>query len=227
MIRCIAIDDEPRALTVIEKHAQRIDFLQLEATFVDPFQAITYLNDQAIDLVFLDINMPDISGFRLLKHLQSPPLVIFTTAHSEYALESYEVEAVDYLLKPFDFARFSLAVNRVRERLSKSQQTAKDFFFVNTGTQKQRIVFNELYYVSGEGNYVNYVTTSGNYLVRSSVKETLKLLPPTDFVQIHRSSIVALARIDKIEDNHVFIGQARLSIGATYREAFFRIIDAL
>ncbi len=227
MITCIAIDDEPRALEVIKKHAERIDFLQLEVTFTDPFRAITYLNNHKIDLVFLDINMPDIGGFRLLKHLNTPPLVIFTTAHSEYAIESYEVEAVDYLLKPFDFARFSLSVSRAKDRLFKVPSATKAFFFINTGTQKQRIVFKELYYVGGEGNYVKYVTKSGNYLVRASIKETLQVLPTADFVQIHRSYIVALSWIEKIEDNHVFIAKTKISIGATYRDTFLKIIDSL
>lgn len=227
MIHCIAIDDEPRALEVIKSHAGRVDFLTLEQTFVDPFKAINYVNDHPIDLIFLDINMPDISGFRLLKNLTKKPLIIFTTAHSEYALESYEVEAIDYLLKPFDFARFLLAVTKAKERLSTTLTTSNDFFFINTGNQKHRLFFKELLYVEGEGNYVRYVTKTGKFLVRASIKETLQQLPSTSFMQIHRSFIVALQWVDKIEDNHVHVGNKRMAISATYREAFSKVIDSL
>lgn len=223
MIRCVAIDDEPGALSIIQNHASRVDFLTLEQTFLDPFKAMTYLNDQAVDLLFLDINMPDISGFGLLKNLNPKPLVIFTTAHSEYAIQSYEVEAVDYLLKPFDFARFFMAVSKVKERLSDS----RDFFFVNTGNQKQRIVFQELQYVSGEGNYVRYITPSNRFLVRASIRETLQLLPSAMFLQIHRSHIISLQWIDKIEDNHVYIGGVKIPISTSFRDGFLKRIGSL
>ena len=223
MIRAIAIDDEPRALQVIENHVARIDFLGLDATFTDPFQGVAYVNDNQVDLLFLDINMPDISGLKLLKNMVRRPLIVFTTAHSEYAIQSYEVEAVDYLLKPFDFARFHLAVNRVRDRLSAAKRES-DFFFVNTGNQKRRIAYADIIYVEGEGNYVNYALPSATVLVRSSVKETLKVLSPPQFSQIHRSYIVALKWIEKIEDNHVYLPGKRIPIGAKYRDAFLKML---
>ncbi len=225
MINCVAIDDEPRALQVIENHVARIDFLSLAATFTDPFEGVAYVNENEVDLVFLDINMPDIDGLTLLKNLLRRPLIIFTTAHSEYAIQSYEVEAVDYLLKPFDFARFHLAVTRVNDRLASNKPEA-NFFFVNTGNQKRRIAYADIMYVEGEGNYVNYAMSSGTVLVRSSVKDTLKLLSPQQFVQIHRSFIVALQWIEKIEDNHVHLPGKRIPIGAKYREEFYKMLDA-
>ena len=125
------------------------------------------------------------------------------------------------------FARFYQAVSKVRERLASRATASKDFFFINTGKQKQRVVFDELLYVEGEGNYVRYVTKTAQYLVRSSIKATLALLPSARFVQIHRSYIVALQWIDKIEDNHVHIGSKKMAISATYREDFLRVIDSL
>lgn len=227
MIHCIAIDDEPRALSVIKSHASKLDFLSLDETFVDPIKALRYLETHAVDLVFLDIQMPSINGLEVLKQIPTKPQVIFTTAHSEYALESYEVEAVDYLLKPFDFARFMLAATRARDRMKTAIQPERTFMFVNTGTQKQRIVWDEILYIEGDGNYVRYVMTSGKVLVRASVKDTLKILPATQFVQIHRSHIVALQAIEKIGDNHVFIADQRLPISNSYREAFLTLIDSL
>ncbi len=226
IIRCIALDDEPRALEVLENHAGRTDFIKLEKTFTDPFQAIAYINQSSIDLVFLDINMPDIDGLSVLSHLRSKPLVIFTTAHSEYALESYEVDALDYLLKPFDYARFFKAVSKARDRLEELKP-AKELLFVNTGNKQERINLRQLQYIESEGNYVNYVTASEKLLVRASIKDTLKSLPETQFLQIHRSYIVALAHIDRIEDNHVFINKKMIPVGATYRAAFNRMIDGL
>lgn len=227
MIKCIAIDDEPMALDIIKNHVSRVPFLTLEGAFVDPFKAVTFLNENPVDLVFLDINMPDIDGLELLKHFAKKPFIIFTTAHSEYALQSYEVEAVDYLLKPFDFGRFLLSVNKVKERFSSETAAASDFFFVNTGNQRRRIFYHEIAYVEGEGNYVKYCTANDKILVRSSIKETLGILPSSMFVQIHRSYIVSLQWIDKIEDNHVYIAGNRISIGATYRENFLKTIDGL
>ena len=225
MIKAIAIDDEPKALTIIQSHAAKVSFLTLEQCFTDPFQGIEYINDQTPDLVFLDINMPDISGLQLLKNLTIMPLVIFTTAHSEYAVKSYEVAALDYLLKPFDYARFLLAVTKAKAQLNKAKKPAADFFFVNTGNQKQRLFYKEIYYIEGEGNYVNYYTKTGKVMVRSTIKKTLTLLAPETFIQIHRSYIVALPWIDKIEDNQVVICGKRIAIGATYRDAFIKIIN--
>ncbi len=224
MIRCVAIDDEPKALEIIQSHVAKLDYLQIEAVFTDPFKAISYLEANRVDLLFLDIHMPDINGLKFLSHLHYKPLVIFTTAHSEYAIQSYEVEAVDYLLKPFDFSRFLSAVKKAKERVGATVQQ-DDFFFINTGKQKKRLLYKDLWYVLGEGNYVTYYTTKDKTLVRASITETMALLPRNMFVQIHRSTIISLNWVDKIEDNHVFIQQARLPISAGYREAFFRIIN--
>ncbi len=227
MLKAIAIDDEPSALTIIRSHAAKVSFLNLAATFTNPFQGIEYINDQVPDIVFLDINMPDISGLQLLKNLTKKPLIIFTTAHSEYAVKSYEVEAVDYLLKPFDYARFLLAVTKAKEKLTVNTKSTNSFFFVNTGNQKQRLFYDDIYYIKGDGNYVNYHTEKGKVMVRSTIKKTLALLPTDNFIQIHRSYIVALPWIDKIEDNHVFIARNQLAIGATYQATFLKIINGL
>ncbi len=220
----MAIDDEPRALAVIEKHAGRIDFLKLEGTFLDPLEATAFLQQNPVDLVLLDIQMPEISGLDLLRSFPRHTLVVFTTAHSEYAVASYEVDAVDYLLKPFDFARFLLAMTRVRERLKQNVKDERDFFFVTVGREKRRLTYTEIYYLEGEGNYVAYHTKDGKVLVRSSIRDALKKLPSDRFVQIHRSYLVALPWVEKVQDYHVHIAGRKLPIGATFREAFEQII---
>lgn len=227
MIKCIAIDDEPKALEIIQSHLSKLDSITLMKSFNDPIQAISYLTEHDVDLLFLDINMPNINGMELLKAIPNQPLVIFTTAHSEYAVESYEYKALDYLLKPFDFPRFMQAVNKVIAKLKDGSSSNNDFVFINTGNQKQRLSFDDIYYVEADGNYVSYVTKQGKLLVRSSVKDALSLLPNKDFIQIHRSHIVAISKIEKIEDNHVVITGQRISISGSFRERFITIVNSL
>lgn len=224
-IKCIAIDDEPKALEVINNHVNKIDYLQLLECFTDPYKAISYLDNHAVDLVFLDIQMQDISGVKLARLLKKPPLVIFTTAHSEYAIESYEIEAIDYLLKPFDFTRFLMAVTKAKEWFTNKTALYDDFFFVNVGHQKRRIIYNDILFIQAEGNYVAYMTLTHKVIVRATISETLGSLPNNDFVQIHRSVIVSLKWIDKIEDNQVYIKDYRHQISSTYRDTFFKLIN--
>jgi DNA-binding LytR/AlgR family response regulator len=226
MIKAIAIDDEPRALEIIKNHAARIPFLQLSAAFTNPLEALAYINQEAVELVFLDIKMPDISGIELLKSIQKGKiLIIFTTAYSEYALESYDLEAIDYLLKPFDFSRFLKSMVKVQERLTLRDSLERDFFFVHTGNQQRKICYSDISYIEGEGNYVTYFVNNEKIIVRSGIKETVNTLPTQLFIQIHRSYIISLRKLDKIQDNHAFIGHFRIPIGANYREAFMRSIQ--
>jgi two-component system LytT family response regulator len=225
MINAIAIDDEPKALDIVNALASRIPFLNLVKSFTNPMEALQYVNDNAIDLIFVDIKMPDISGLDLVQALKKKEcLVIFTTAHSEYALKSYDVQALDYLLKPFDFSRFLRAVTRALEVLSMRDDLHQDFFFVNTGYQQRKISINDISHLEGDGNYVTYHVNNEKIMVRSTIKEALKLLPPRLFIQIHRSFIISLRKLDRIQDNHAFIGNHKISIGANYKNDFMKSI---
>ena len=224
MINCIAVDDEPKALEVIKSHVSKIDYLNLVNVFSDPFKAIVFLEETPVDLIFLDINMPEIDGMKFLKHVKGKSHIIFTTAHSEYALQSYDVEAVDYLLKPFDFSRFLAAAAKVKERIYASALSS-EFLFVTTGNQKKRLFYKDILYISGEGNYVMYHTTAGKTMVRASLSETMDLMPKNMFIQIHRSKIVSLYFIDKVEDNHVYIQDSKHQVSASFREGLFRMIN--
>ena len=223
-IKCIAIDDEPRALEIIKNHASKINGLELTASFTDPFEAISYVEFNPVDLIFLDINMPDINGISLSKNFSSVPFLIFTTAHSEYALESYEVDAVDYLLKPFDFSRFYKAVSKVKERQREKRSIQEEFFFVKSGNAKKKLLYEDILFIQAEGNYVMYHTKNDNVLVRSTIKKVLSLLPEKYFVQIHRSIIISLRWIDRIEDNHVYIGDTKHQISSKFRDNFLKRI---
>lgn len=220
MLHAIAIDDEPQALEVIRLLSQRVPFLQVEATFTDALEALAYLPQHQVDLVFLDIKMPDISGLDWLRGLDRPPLVIFTTAYSEFAAESYELEAVDYLVKPIAFNRFLKAVNRAA-RLSEAQRDS--YTFVKSGPEYRRVDFDRLLYVQSATNYVDFYLTDQRITVRMTLGEAQELLP-SHFIQVHRSYLVNLQRIDQVIHNHVVMGEKRIPISQGHREALLKFL---
>lgn len=216
MIKAIALDDEQIALQVIQKHAEKIPYLDLIDTFVNPFNAMKYLASQKVDLIFLDINMPDISGLEFLKSLSTKPNVIFTTAYSEYAVESYDHEAIDYLLKPFDFGRFLKAVNKAAEALKEKND---DYIFVKEGFDHIRLNLDDLIYAKAEGNYVRFVNKEHRVMCRMKMSEAEALLPNNRFVKTHRSYLVNQAFIEKVERHQLQAASHDIPISQTYYEA--------
>ena len=215
MIKAIALDDEPVALNIIEHHAARIPYLELQASFTNAFDAMSYLNTNKVDLLFLDINMPDITGLEFLKSLTTKPNVIFTTAYSEYAVESYELEAADYLLKPFEFGRFLKAVNKVADLTS---EESKDHIFLKSGYEHIRIDKAHLRYVKSDGNYVSFQTSDQKVLCRMKMSEAEELLPNDTFIKVHRSCIVNKSEITKVEKHQVHLKDEIIPISQTYYE---------
>lgn len=213
----IAIDDEPVALEVIRSHASKVPFIELKAGFTDAFKAIDYLQKNTVDLLFLDIKMPDISGIEFLKSLNKRPLVIFTTAYSEHAVTSFELDAIDYLLKPFSLARFLKACTKANElyQLRNSNKT-HDHIFIKTGYEQVKVRFEDIYYIEAEGNYVNFVLKTSKLLSRMTFTEIESLLPQNQFIRLHRSYIASIAHIDKIERHQVFINGNCIPVGETY-----------
>ncbi len=235
-INCIAIDDEPLALDVIADFSCRIPFLNLITTFQNPLEAVDLLNTQKIDLLFLDIEMEEISGIQFLKLLKNPPHVIFTTAYENYALQGFELEATDYLLKPFLFERFVKAVNKVHKiKLAESSnigtsenrtEAINDFMFVKSGFEHRKVNYSDIKYIEGQGDYLKIVTTQGNIMTLQSFKNISRLLPEGEFVRIHKSYIVSLRHIDSIERNRVKIGNETLSVSETYGKPFFKLLKS-
>ena len=235
-INCIAIDDEPLALDVITNFSSRISFINLERVFFNPLEAIDFLNSNKIDLVFLDIEMEELTGIQLLKLLKNPPYVIFTTAYENYALQGFELEAVDYLLKPILFERFIMAVNKVYKRMldksgnlkSKDNNTGTldDFIFIKSGFQHRKIIFNEIKYIEGQGDYLKIVTSKGNIMTLLSFKNISGLLSPNEFVRVHKSYIVAVRHIDSIERNRIKIGSETISVSETFGKSFFNMMKS-
>jgi len=229
-MKCIAIDDEPFALELIAGYIQRTPFLELAGTFTNPFKAISFLMNNKVDLIFLDINMPELSGIQLLKSLSSTPKVVFTTAYSEYGAESYDYNAVDYLLKPVKYERFLKAVNKVIDISSKENvknETIKehdDFIYVKSGTQTIKLPVDEILYIEGAGNYMTFFTLNRKIMSLFSMNELIRLLPCDKFVRIHKSYIIAIKHINVIEKSRVIINKVPIPIGITYREHFSKII---
>lgn len=217
----IAIDDEPMALEVVRSLSAKVPFLELKATFTDAFQALEYLQKEPVDVLFLDINMPDITGLEFVASLQKKPLVIFTTAYSEHAVISFELDAIDYLLKPFSLPRFIKACNKAQELLllrtaSAPAAPAKDYLFLKTGYEQVKVHYEEILYLEAAGNYVTFVLENKSLLSRFTIAELCDLLPTDRFMRVHRSYIVAKDKIDKIERHQLTIKQHTVPVGASY-----------
>jgi len=227
MLTAIAIDDEPRALEVVQMHASKVPFLELKATFTDAFEAIPYLQSNKIDLIFLDINMPDISGIEFVNILQKTPMIVFTTAYSEYAVKGFELDAVDYLLKPFSLARFTKACNKALEISQLSKENTTDYIFLKTGYEEEKVFFDDIQYIEAEGNYMAFVLKNRKLLSRQNITDTLTLLPTSQFVRIHRSYIVAINKIQKITRQSVWVTGNEISVGASYEGQLIEIREKL
>ncbi len=237
-MNCILLDDEPAAIEVLKFHLSSIPFVVLKKTFRDPLDALEYLQKNPIDLVFLDINMPKLSGISFPKFLQNPPLIIFTTAYSEYALESYELKAVDYLLKPIEFNRLLQAVLKAQQLLEKKSGTdtpslayapnsQEKTIFIKSGSDFHQLVLQNIKYVESDGNYVTFYTDKGPVLARYKLSEVLEILPKEYFIRIHRSYIVALKHIVTVKKHCVVIDGKELPISSNYRAGFLVMIDEI
>jgi DNA-binding LytR/AlgR family response regulator len=223
-MNCIAIDDEPKALEVIERYCQKSDLVNLKASFREPVKAIELLNREKIDLIFLDINMPDISGMQLIQTLAEKPMVIFTTAYSNYAVESYNLNAIDYLLKPITFDRFLAAANKAFSLFStKSKPSDKDdsagAVFIKSGSHTYQVKVSDILYLEKEGNYITVFLKDKQILIRENMGDIFDLVPKSEFVRIHKSFVVAIKHIAMIEVHQLIINGTKIPIGSTYRES--------
>ncbi|QDK83604.1 response regulator transcription factor [Spirosoma sp. KCTC 42546] len=231
-MKAIALDDERPALDVIEAFCSRIDFVDLVKTFTRTGEARIYLESNPVDLIFLDINMPKESGLAFFKSITQQTLVIFTTAYSEYALESYDVEAADYLLKPYTFERFNKAMQRAQARwrtlqqinsqnLSESEPTQL-FFRADYGLVKVTVA--DIFFIEGLDNYLKIHVREGQPVVlRLTLKAILDKLPATKFIRVHRSFIVAIDKIQSIRGRMILIGEEEIPIGSSYEKDFFSL----
>jgi len=231
-MNCIAIDDEPLALDLLVDYIGKIPFLKLEKTFTNPIEGLGYLQENKVDLVFLDVELPFISGIEFVKCLQHKPMVIFTTAYEKYALAGFDLEVTDYLVKPIMFERFLRAVNKAysQNKLIKKgeervapvsiKESYSEYIMVKTGYSTIKVNLNDIHYIEGLKDYIKILTADKTILTLNSLKKIQEVLPESKFVRVHRSFIVALSKIDSIQRNRIVIGKTFVPVGENYRNAF-------
>ncbi len=224
-MNCIAIDDEPLALDIIEDYVAKIPALTLAAKCTSAIEASEIIQNQDINLIFCDIQMPHITGIEFIKNLENKPLVIFTTAYPDYALDSYELNAIDYLVKPIAFDRFLKAVNKATEFFSlknkkDTEETAFDFLMIKVEYRTVRVNLSDIIYIEGVKDYLKIHTPKKRYLTKNTMKNMDAKLPSSDFIRVHKSYIVALAHIDSIERHRIVFGEKRIPVGEVYKEKF-------
>ncbi len=233
MIRCLAIDDETLALDLLEDNISKVPFLHLVKRCKNAYEAIEILQTEKIDLLFLDIEMPGITGLQFLNSLQTKPMVIFITAYKQYALEGYTLDVLDYLVKPVPFERFLKAANKALEYYNfknneTKPQVQNDYFFVNSEYQLVKIMSSEIAYIEGQKDYVqiHFINNSKpSVLTRMNFKEIEEKLNSPNFIRIHKSYIVAIDKITSVRASIIYIGEQRIPLGDNYRDEFFNTIN--
>jgi DNA-binding LytR/AlgR family response regulator len=241
MIRCLVVDDEPLALHILEDYISKVPFLELVKATTNPIEALTLVQEGNIDLVFLDVQMPELTGIQFLKIANGKTKVILTTAYSQYALEGYELDVVDYLLKPIAFDRFfksaqkaqgviqpnvkQIVVEPIQQVQQQQQDFLSDFIFVKSEYKIQKVYLHQILFIEGLKDYISIFTSAERIITLQNMKKMEDTLPEKHFVRVHKSYIVALNKIDSIERSRIFIGDKIIPVGDTYRDNFFKIIE--
>lgn len=230
-LKYLIIDDEYMAHEIIQEYAEMMPNLELVKNCYDALEALDYLNTNSVDLIFLDLNMPKIKGFEFLRTLTNPPKVIVTTAYQEHALEGYELNVVDYLLKPFSFSRFLSAVNKVPPTISNNpivnignESPTAQSVFLRSNKQYIQVVLKDILYLEAAGNYTKVVTKEDIISIREKISEVLNMLASDDFLQVHKSFVIAKKHIHSIEGNRIKIGEYIIPIGKLYKLQVNRLV---
>lgn len=234
MLQCVIIDDEPLARGILEEYLQKSGITGA-AQFSNARDALAYLQTHEPDVLFLDIEMPEMNGIDFLKSLAQPPVTVFTTAYRDYAFEGYELGVIDFLLKPISYARFQHALEKVRDFLQLKEQNTNleqnlseeknDFIFVKSGVQRVRLAFDDISHIQGLKDYAIIHTAAGKVVIKGSVKAMLDIFPPARFLRVHKSFIVAIDKIRRIERNRIIWGAHQIPIGRNYKEEVLRVIQ--
>ncbi|MCB2197061.1 MAG: LytTR family DNA-binding domain-containing protein [Bacteroidetes bacterium] len=231
-INCIVIDDEFPAIEQIEEYISRIPFLNLLKSFDNAIDPINYLKSNQVDLIFLDIEMEGFTGLQLIKTLQHKPKIILTTAYDKYAIEAFDLNVTDYLLKPISFERFIKAIDKVYDSFEISGNNSgnepvykRDYFFVKTEFRMQRVDFDDILFIEGMNEYLRINTTKEKIMTLQNFKSLQESLPKDNFIRVHKSYMVAINKIESIEKNRIKIGEKLIPISSTYKEAFFLMLN--
>lgn len=228
-LNCIIIDDDELSIKMLTHLIGRVEELILDQSFQDPIEAFHYLGTHEVDLVFLDVEMPGMSGFEMLSTLREKPQVIFVSGKRDYALDAFEFDVTDYLLKPVQYSRFLKAIEKAQERVrtkeSQSVELKGDFIFVKSDSMLVRVKVEDILWIEALADYIALVTEQKKYVTHSTMKSVEARLPKDQFLRVHRSYIVRLDRIDAIEDNTILIGKKMIPVGGTYRDALINALD--
>ena len=230
MINCLLIDDEPLALQLLEDFVKKTPYLHLAGKFEEPLQALPLIESHQIDLLFLDIKMPDISGIDFFRSLTVKPEVIFTSAYSEYAIDGFELNAMDYLLKPVSFEKFLAACNRVKEYQElKNAKTLRgnDYFFINAAHKLHKVFYDDIIYLEGLKDYtkIHLASSASPLIILHNLKYFEDMLDQTEFIRIHRSYIVSIRKLTTVSRKSVMVQSNELPVSDNYREGFFSIVE--
>lgn len=225
-LSCIAIDDEPLALEVIKSHVEKIENLQLKATFTKPMEGLAFLQENNIDLVLLDINMPDLDGINLARLINTKTEIVFTTAYSEYATEGFNLAATDYLLKPIRFERFLKMIGRVEKNIGNQNHHKEKSLFVKDGSKWIRIDVEELLFLKASDNYVVFQERNQKIMIRMTLAEAASLVPESNFLKTHRSYIINFSQIKQFEKNMVEIDNFRIPVSKNYQNSLLEKINS-
>ena len=224
---CIIIEDEPLALEKTKDFVSKVPFLILSATFDNALTGLAYLNNNKVDILFLDINMDELTGIELLQSSKISSQVIITTAYQEYALKGYELQITDYLLKPFAFNRFLQAVNKAQQNIAnRNPDVQPDFIFVKTENRLEKVMLNEIVYIEGMRDYLRIHTVNKKVMTLQNFSEFEKLIPSSIVCRVHKSYMVAINKIESIERNRIKIADQLIPISETYKEFFFQLINS-
>lgn len=222
-INCLIIDDEPLAINVIKNYLEPIENFEVINTFSNPIEGLNFLKNNTVDVIFLDINMPVLDGINFIKSLENPPILIITSAYSQFAIETYELDVLDYLVKPIEFPRLMKTLNKISKRLENKtnlpQESSADSPFIFVKIDKKRmkkIFFNEILVIESLKDYLKINTLTGKYIIHSTLSDFTDLLPERNFLRIHRSYTIAIDKIDAVEGNSIEIEGLRYVIGRSY-----------
>lgn len=233
--RCLIIDDEPLAIKLIRTHLSKLDSFEVAGECRNALKAIEFLKKEKIDLMFLDINMPEITGLEFLKSIPDPPYVIITTAYREYAIEGYDLDVVDFLLKPISFERFLKAINRYCNRTRPSttkddkhlpEPAGKKCIHIQDGKNVIRLILDDILYFEGYGEYVKVITTGKTYMVRESLTDFENKLSPDNFIRVHKSYIINIQKVTGFSTIHVLMGNIDIPVGRIYRDRAMSTLKA-
>jgi DNA-binding LytR/AlgR family response regulator len=236
-INCIAIDDEPLALDIIRDYCSKVPFLNLIRTFDNAMDSIEFIRSNKLDLLFLDIQMEELTGIQLLHALKHRPYVIFTTAYDSYAIQGFELDIIDYLLKPISFERFVKSVDKVYEKMQTDQMlkvkpepvvatpSEDAYFFVKTETRMEKVRYTDVLYIEGMGDYWRIITPGKRIMTLLNYKKLEEMLPSRQFIRVHKSFIVAVDKIESIERNRIRIADRLIPVSETFRKTFFDFIE--